>query len=482
MSTSQAIDTGVEQPRTEFSLLINGQLVDSEKTLDVINPATEQVGAVIPVGTPDQLEQAVTAARQAFVSWKKVDIAERRAMLAELGKVIEANSEELAILLTLEQGKTIADARNEVMFSGLFLQNMIDVDLKPEVLIDDDTQRVEIHHQPIGVVAAIAAWNFPLLIAIYKIAPALIAGNCIIVKPAPTTPLATLKLGELAKDIFPAGVLNVIADANDLGPLMTSHPGIDKISFTGSTATGKKIMANAAESLKLLTLELGGNDAAIVLDDVDVNAVVDGLFGVCFMNSGQVCIALKRLYVHEAVYDDICNGIAERANAAVVGNGMDSTSQFGPVQNKAQYDKVCSIIDDARRTGEIIAGGDIPDTPGYVVPLTVVKNISDGSRLVDEEPFGPVLPIIKYTDVDDAIRRANNSDYGLGASVWSSDLERARGIAAELESGTVWINKHMDFGPHIPMPAAKGSGIGVEWGREGLLEYTAMKVVNMAKS
>lgn len=473
------VNTGHEE--SSFKLLIGGELVGSKKQLDVINPATEEVVAKIPVATLEQLNDAVAAARTAFPAWKKTSVEERRGLLQEMGAAIEENSEALALLLTAEQGKTIADARNEVMFAGLFLQNMASHDFEPEVLLEDDAQRVEIHRRPLGVVAGIAAWNFPLLIAVYKITPALIAGNCMILKPAPTTPLATLRLGELVKDIFPGGVLNILSDDNDLGPYITSHPGIDKISFTGSTATGKKIMASGAETLKRMTLELGGNDAAIVLDDVDVPAAIEGIFGASFMNSGQVCIALKRLYVQDGVYDAICAGLAEKANSAVVGNGMSEGCEFGPVQNKMQYEKICSYIEDAKENGEIIAGGEIPEQPGYVVPLTVVKNISDGSRLVDEEPFGPILPVIRFSDIDDAIEKANGLDYGLGGSVWSSDIERATNIAAELDAGTVWINKHMDFGPHIPFPAAKGSGIGVEWGREGVLEYTAMKVINIAK-
>ena len=466
---------------SEFSMLIDGKLLNSPINMDVLNPANERVAASVPVADVEQLNHAVFAAKVAFSTWKKTSLQQRRDLLAKFANVIDDNAEELAQLLTIEQGKTIKDARDEVMFSSFFCNQLKDIVINDEVLIDDETQRVEIHRRPLGVVAGIVPWNFPLLIAVYKIAPALITGNTIIIKPAPTTPMATLRLGVLTKDIFPAGVLNIIADRNDLGPKITAHPDIDKVSFTGSTPTGKKIMESAANTLKRLTLELGGNDAAIVLADADVEQISEDLFNASFMNSGQICICLKRLYVHESLYDDVCERIGELAKKAIVGDGMADSSQFGPVQNKAQYEKICDYIEGARVNGKIIAGGEIPQTPGYFIPLTVVKDIKDGTRLVDEEPFGPILPIIKFKDIDDVIERANRSDYGLGASVWSSDLKAAYAVAQQLDSGTVWINKHLDFSPNIPFPPSKRSGIGVEWGKEGLLEFTAMKVINIKK-
>jgi len=309
----------------------------------------------------------------------------------------------------------------------------------------------------------------------------LVTGNSIILKPAPTTPVSTLMLGEIIADIVPKGLVSVIVDDNDLGPVLTTHPDVAKISFTGSTPTGKAIMKSAADSMKRLTLELGGNDAAIVLDDVDPKAIAPGIFGSAFINSGQVCIALKRLYVHEAVYDELCDELAKLANDAVVGNGMEEGVQFGPVQNKAQYEKVLSYIEEGKAQGTVIAGGEAPNKPGYIIPLTVIKDLHDGCSLVDEEPFGPVLPIVKYADVDDAIASANNSKMGLGGSVWSSDLDRASQVAAQLESGTVWINQHCAFGPQIHMAPAKESGIGAEWGKEGVKEFTACKVININK-
>lgn len=466
---------------TEYKMLIGGELVAGDTFIEVINPATEIVVAPCPVANEEQLDQAVAAAQAAFKSWSKTTYKERGELLKKLSAVVEANAEELALLLTQEQGKPLARARDEVMFAQLFVNHYSESRLPVEVLLDDDNQRVEISRKPLGVVAGICPWNFPLLITLYKIAPALIVGNTVIIKPAPSTPLSSLKLGEMIKDIFPPGVINIISDNNNLGPAITSHPGIAKVSFTGSTATGKRIMASGADTLKRLTLELGGNDAAIVLDDVDTKKAAADIFGAAFINSGQVCIALKRLYVADSIYDELCEEIAALASSAVVGNGVEEGVEYGPVQNRMQFEKVCHYVEDAKANGRIIAGGEIPDKPGYFVPLTVVRDIEDGAAVVDEEPFGPILPIVKYTNLDDAIERANASVFGLGGSVWSSNLDRAHQVASRMESGTVWINQHCAFGPHIPFPPAKESGLGIEWGQEGLEEFTGMQVVNINK-
>jgi acyl-CoA reductase-like NAD-dependent aldehyde dehydrogenase len=319
------------------------------------------------------------------------------------------------------------------------------------------------------------------MILSFKLPPALLAGNTLVVKPAPTTPLASLKFAELVADILPKGVLNFIADVNDLGDALTHHPDVRKISFTGSTATGKKVMASAAETLKRITLELGGNDAGVVLDDAKPEAVAKGIFDGAFMNSGQVCLAIKRLYVHESIYDRMCNELAQLAEAAIVDDGLKQGTQLGPLQNKMQYEKVKGFLDDAREHGKIIAGGEVMDRPGYFIRPTIVRDIAEGSRLVDEEQFGPVLPVLKYSDTDEVIKRANNTTYGLGASVWSSNLERAHEVASRLEAGTVWINKHLDMAPHIPFGGAKNSGLGVEFAEEGLAEFTQLQVINVAR-
>jgi acyl-CoA reductase-like NAD-dependent aldehyde dehydrogenase len=466
---------------SQYKMLVAGELIEGNTTLDVINPATEEVFATVPRASETDVMTAVTAAKNAQKLWKNVAETERRALVNKIADAIAENAEALAIAVTLEQGKVLDFARMEVQFAEAFCRSLASHEFPVKVLEETETNRVEEHRTPLGVVAAIIPWNFPLLIAAYKLSPALVTGNSIILKPAPTTPVSTLMLGQIIADIVPKGLVSVIVDDNDLGPVLTTHPDVAKISFTGSTPTGKAIMKSAADSMKRLTLELGGNDAAIVLDDVDPKAIAPAIFGSAFINSGQVCIALKRLYVHETVYDDLCDEIAILAKAAVVGNGMEEGVQFGPVQNKAQYEKVLSYIAAGKAQGTVIAGGEAPNKPGYIIPLTVIKDLHDGCSLVDEEPFGPVLPIVKYKDVDNAIASANSSKMGLGGSVWSSNLERASKVAARLESGTVWINQHCAFGPQIHMAPAKESGIGAEWGKEGVKEFTACKVININK-
>jgi acyl-CoA reductase-like NAD-dependent aldehyde dehydrogenase len=465
----------------DYRLLINGKLETSQQWLEVVNPATGKTFLRVPKATPAQLEQAVSAARQAFASWSITPIEERRERLLRVADRIHENTERIASVLTREQGKTLAAATQEVQIAEAFCRYFAPMDFPVEVIEDSATTRIEIHRKPLGVVAAITPWNFPFLIGVYKMAPAVLAGNTVVLKPAPTTPVTTLLLGELVRDIFPPGVVNTLVGDNELGTLLTAHPDVAKISFTGSTATGKKVMGSAAPTLKRLTLELGGNDAAIVLEDADPKKIAPGIFGAAFANSGQVCIAIKRLYVHESLYSPLCDELAALAQRAVVGDGMDPGTDFGPLQNQMQFQKVSRLIEETQTQGAVIASSKVPAGPGYFVPLTIVRDIQDGTRLVDEEQFGPVLPVIPYRDVEDVIARANASPYGLGGSVWSGSVERAREVGLRLGSGTVWINQHLAFGPHIPLPGAKESGIGVEFGREGLLEYTGMQVINVNK-
>jgi len=466
---------------SDFQLLINGRLVDGDASMDVINPATEQVFAVAPRASKAQLNEAVAAAKAAFPGWAATPIAERKAALGAIAGVIQANAAELARLLTQEQGKPIGDATMEVYGASAFFGYFTSLDLPVKVLDDSPARLVEVHRKPLGVIGAMVPWNFPLILLAAKVPAALLAGNTIVLKPAPTTPLSTLRLAALIKDLLPPGVLNVIADAGDLGAEMTRHPDIRKISFTGSTETGKKVMAGAAEALKRITLELGGNDAGIVLADNDPKTVAPKLFAGAFQNSGQVCIAMKRLYVHDSIYDAVCEELATLADAAVVGDGLEQGTQLGPLQNKMQYDKVMGLIADAKKHGTVIAGGEAPEGKGYFIRPTIVRDITDGTRLVDEEQFGPVLPVIRFSDDQDAVDRANASPYGLGGSIWSSDLVKAHALADRMDAGTVWINKHLELAPNIPFGGAKFSGLGTELGEEGLAEFTQLKVINMAR-
>ncbi|MET0280076.1 MAG: aldehyde dehydrogenase family protein [Steroidobacteraceae bacterium] len=465
----------------DFRLLIGGKLVPGASTFEVINPATEQPVASCPRADLAQLNQAVAAAKDAFDGWAATPLPERARLLNKLADALEARAPELARILTQEQGKPLGGAFYEISIAAANIRGFAAMNLTDTVLTETAETRIIRQRLPLGVVACITPWNFPVIMMVTKLAPALLAGNTVVVKPAPTTPLATLKVGEICAEIFPAGVVNVIADVNDLGGALTAHPDVAKIAFTGSTATGRKVMVSAAATLKRLTLELGGNDAAIVLDDVDPKEIAPKLFFAAMVNSGQVCLAAKRIFVPESIYDAVCAELALIAKAAVVGNGLDDGVQFGPVQNRMQYDKVQSMIDDARSHGQVIAGGEKHDGPGYFIKPTIVSGLPDSARLVCEEQFGPVMPVLKYSTIDEAIARANSSEYGLGATVWSKSTERALAVAERLETGTVWINKHLDLPPSVPYGGVKQSGFGVELGQQGLEEFTRMRIVNIAK-
>jgi acyl-CoA reductase-like NAD-dependent aldehyde dehydrogenase len=466
---------------SDYKLLINGRLVAGDATMPVINPATEEPVATCPRASKAQLDEAVAAAKAAFPAWSKTSMDERRAALNTIADVIQNNAGDLARLLTQEQGKPLADATSEVFGASAFFRYFATLDLPARVVSDDATSRVEVRRRPLGVVGCIVPWNFPMILMAFKVPAALLAGNTVVLKPAPTTPLTALKLAELIKDLLPPGVLNVIADANDLGGEMTSHPDIRKISFTGSTETGKKVMASAASALKRISLELGGNDALIVLDDVDPKETAPKIYGAAMQNAGQVCIAAKRIYVHESQYDAMCDELVKCANEAVVGDGLEQGTQMGPLQNKQQFEKVLGFLDSARKDGKIIAGGGRKGDKGYFINPTIVRDIAEGSKLVDEEQFGPVMPVIKYSDPADAVARANASIYGLGGSIWAKDSERAWSLAEGMESGSVWVNKHADIRPDLPFGGAKFSGIGSELGEEGLKEFTQVQVLNMAR-
>lgn len=466
----------------DMKMLIGGQMVESGAWVDVINPATEEVFARVPHATETQLDEAVAAAAAAQKAWEKTSMAERRAKIEALSAALAENEAEIARLITQEQGKPLPEAIGEVQWSVGYLAHTATLELPDRVIQDDDDFFIETRHKPLGVVGAIVAWNFPLLLCVWKIGPALMAGNAIVLKPAPTTPVAALRLAEICADIFPAGLVNIITDNNDLGPKMTAHPGISKIGFTGSSETGKRIMASAANTMKRVTLEMGGNDPTIVLPDVDVKAAAEKVYGGAFLNAGQVCLAVKRAYVHESIYDEFCDALVSIADQAVVGDGLEQGTTIGPIQNKAQFEKIKGYLDDAKNCGNVIAGGEVVAGKGFFVKPTIVRDVKDGDKIVDEEQFGPILPVVPFSDIEDVIARANDSEFGLGGSVHSKDVEAATAIAGRIESGSVWVNQQLNIGPHIPMAGFKGSGLGVEQSTEGLVEYCQMQVINVAKT
>ncbi|NWG53209.1 MAG: aldehyde dehydrogenase family protein [Hydrogenophilaceae bacterium] len=465
-----------------YMMTIDGALTAGETTIDVINPATGAVFAAAPDCSKAQLDAAVEAAGRAFRTWRKTPIAERQALVAKAGDLLIANADEMARLLTREQGRPVDAAKIEIARAGAWMKGVAELTPPVHVLEDSPVQLVEVRYMPLGVVCAIAPWNFPVSQSMWKAAPALVAGNTVVLKPSPFTPLCTLKIGELFQSIFPPGVLNVISGGDALGPMMTSHPGFAKISFTGSTATGKSVMESASKDLKRLTLELGGNDAAIVLPDVDLDAVAPKIFFGAFYNSAQICVATKRLYVHEDIYDGLRDRLVAIANATKMGDGAEQGVMLGPIQNKRQFDRVMALLDEARKSGLVLLQSAAPATGGYFVPVTIVDNPPEDSRVVREEAFGPILPMLKFSNIDDVIDRANASEYGLGGSVWSKDADKAMEIARRMETGTVWINQNLSLRPDAPFAGHKHSGFGVENGLEGLLEYMAPQAVHVARS
>ncbi|MDA0681098.1 MAG: aldehyde dehydrogenase family protein [Proteobacteria bacterium] len=468
---------------SEYGLIINGKKVATTESFGVINPATEEIVGQCPIASRGQLDTAVDAAAQAFKTWSKVSDAERAAACGKIAAAINAHADELATLLTQEQGKPLGGSKFELGGAGAWAGYTGSLSLPDKVLQDDEKSRIVQTRKPIGVVGSITPWNFPLMIAIWHVVPAIRTGNTAVLKPSPSTPLSTLRMVEIINEVLPPGVLNCVTGTDDLGQWMTEHPGISKIIFTGSIQTGKKVMSSSAASLKRLTLELGGNDAGIVLDDVDPATVAPGIIHGAFMNNGQVCAALKRLYVPESIYEALCEQLVAAAKGGTMGNGLDEGTTQGPLANKMQYDKVCSLLKDAKANGgRVLCGGEIPEGPGYFVPFTIIADATSGMRVVDEEQFGPLMPVIKYTDLDDAIAQANGLEVGLGGSVWSSDPDRASAVAARLESGTAWVNQHGPISPNVPFGGVKCSGIGVEFGEEGLAEYTTIQVLNIAKS
>lgn len=473
-------DSALKQGASEYTHTINGHAETSARYFEVINPATASPFALAPDASPEQLDQAITAAQRAYNSWRYLSFEERRESIEKFSELIAEHADEIARILTREQGKPLANAKWEILYAAKEIKDLCQFEVHSELIRADNDDRVELHYRPLGVVGAITPWNYPILLAASKIAHSLYTGNTLILKPSPYTPLSTLLIGELARDTFPPGVLNVLAGGDDLGRWITKHPGIARIAFTGSVATGKHVFASAAETLKRITLELGGNDPAILLSDVDLEAAATDIFNGAMFNAGQTCMAVKRVYAPETIYEPLIEALAKLASVHHVGDGFEPDVQMGPIQNKMQYKKVLGLIDDTRQYKgvRIFDGGQTFNQKGYFVAPTIIADLGDDTRLVTEEQFGPVLPILKYQNIDDAVRRANNTRFGLGASVWTRDIDLGAQIAAQIEAGTVWINFHVNYEAEIPFGGFKESGFGREMGRLGLLSYLEPQIIH----
>ncbi|WP_277960742.1 aldehyde dehydrogenase family protein [Pseudomonas sp. RIT-To-2] len=467
-----------------YYLSIAGELIEATEFTPVFNPATGEVFAHAPNATGVQLDQAIAAAKAAFKPWAALGYDGREKYLLEYAAALEMHREDLARLLTLEQGKPLkTGAQREVDLAIQWIRQTAVRRIPVEIVEENDNHVVELHHTPLGVVGAITPWNFPVLMALWKVAPALLTGNTIVIKPSPFTPLTSLRFGQIAQSIFPAGVVSVVAGGNELGPQMTAHPDIAKISFTGSTETGKHVIRSAAASVKRLTLEMGGNDAAIVLPDADWDSIIPQLFWGAVGNSGQWCVGVKRLYVHSSFHAAFVEAFVNYARLQTLGDGFDPETKVGPVQNKMQFDKLRGFLDDIKAKGYKVAlGGEVDESrPGYFIPVTVVDNPPEESMIVQEEQFGPIVPILAYDDVDDVIERTNASPYGLGGSVWGRDTQAAVAVANRIESGMVWVNEIHTQGVDIPFGGQKQSGLGTEGGHEGRLLFTNPKTILIKK-
>jgi acyl-CoA reductase-like NAD-dependent aldehyde dehydrogenase len=463
---------------SDYSMTIDGQAAAAAATFSVQNPATGEDLAVAPECTREQLDLAMQSGQEAQATWQS-DAVARRMALSALADAIEADISEMTLLITSEQGKPLHESRSEIEDAVSDLWYFAGLEITPEA-IGGGRPAVSVLRRPVGTVAAITPWNFPLGTVVAKVAPGLAAGCTMIVKPSPFTPLSALRLGELARGILPAGVLNVVSGGDEVGAWMTSHPVPRMVSFTGSIATGKRIAAGAAPDLKRVTLELGGNDPAIVLDDVNVADVAGDLFDNAFANCGQVCVAVKRVYVPERLHADFIDAFAARAQATNVGDGQNEDTELGPLCNQMQFDRVSELVFDAvRRGAQVAAGGQPAGGPGYFFEPTVLSGIDDDCRIVAEEQFGPAIPVLPYRDLAEAVRRANGTHFGLGASVWTGDPERGAALATTIESGTVWVNTHQAAIPGQPFGGLKWSGVGVEGGTWGLESFTDLQVVHV---
>lgn len=474
-----------------FLNICNGRQVSSPTTFESHNPATGEVLGLVPISTSKQVAEAVAVAKAAQAKWAARPEGERKALLQQVADVLRSNEEYLAAWVTKEQGKPLGGvgspqvpgSRFELRACEAWTRAPASLDLPVEVVFEDESRRDELHRRPFGVVAAITPWNWPLLIAIWKIVPSLRMGNTVVLKPSEHTSIATLEMVRLIAEVLPPGVLNTVSGGAEVGGRLVDDPWVDKIAFAGSGPTGSRIMAAAARNLTPMTIQLGGNDPAIVLPDANPKDIASRIFWGAFLNMGQSCACIKRLYVPDVLHDSLVAELRALAETTLMGNGLEPGMTMGPVQNAAQLDRIIRLVDEARAAGaNVVCGGKRRGGPGYFYPITLVTDVDAHTSLVDEELLGPVLPIIKYREIEDAIDAANGPELGLGASVWSSDADAARAVAVRIQAGTVWINQHGMLHPMVPFGGMKGSGWGGEFGVEGLKDLTRAQVITFMKS
>jgi len=477
--------TAIDQKK----LLINNQWRESSsgKTMDVVNPATEEVIAQVASAGKDDVDAAVAAARAALNGpWGAMSARERGRLVSRLADRLLERVDEIARLETLHNGKPISESRNiEIPAAAECLEyfaGWADKVMGETIPVKGNYLAYTLR-EPIGVVAAIVPWNFPLLLAAWKVAPALACGNTVVLKPASQTPLTALALGEIAVEVgLPPGVLNVITGpGSSVGQAIVEHPGVDKIAFTGDTATGKAIMKSAADTLKRITLELGGKSPNIVLPDADMEAAIRGATVGIFYGKGEVCAAGSRLLVDRSIKDEFMEKLAGRAKKMTAGDPMDPKTRFGALASKKQLETVLRYVETAKKEGaELVAGGaraDIGTGKGYFVQPTVFDKVTPEMTIAREEIFGPVLATIEFADLDEAIARANDSQYGLAAAVWTRDIKKAHYVARKLQAGTVWVNTYNVYDTAAPFGGYKASGFGREMSAHALEHYTQVKTV-----
>ncbi|KIW70269.1 hypothetical protein PV04_02553 [Phialophora macrospora] len=466
-----------------FSNIVAGAPRSSKQKYHGIDPTTKQPNWDVPVATSEDIEEAVAAANKAYADWKTTTWEYRTERIARFKDAIEAYQEELIDLLLKETGKPRQFGAAEVKGVSGFMEWHINLKEPKGETYDLEDRKIVNKFVPLGVAAAICPWNFPLLLSLGKVLPAVQMGNAIIVKPSPFTPYTALKMVEIANQVFPPGLVQALGGDDKLGPALVDHPDIHKISFTGSIATGKKVMAAAAKTVKRVTLEMGGNDPSIVLPDADIAKAAPMVAMGAFFNTSQVCIASKRIYVHSSIYDAFLEALVNVTKSLKVGSSNDDGVMLGPIQNSMQYEKVKTFFKDTKDHGYKFAlgSGDVPETNGFFINPTIIDNPPDDSMIVQEEPFGPIVPVQKYDDVDEVIRRANSSKAGLGATVFGKDPQKLQEVADKLEAGSVWINSFPAAGPQAQFGGVKESGIGTEFGTLGILAYANVKAITTFK-